>query len=185
MPRSGHGRAARTRCLAFHGPMPGTTAGGKCMPAHRVRGAHEGHRVRGTGAIGRELVEDLVFRGYQVIVVISQWLPAPAPLSDGVTVLAEDPTDPAAAETVVAGRRAVITTLDPRLRPYDHRQPLVETTQQVVAAMGRCGTGRYIGCSTLGGQSLPREHPTAHCRAHRLMAQVFPHKPCQQMQAMA
>ncbi len=139
----------------------------------------------GAGAIGRELVEDLVFRGYQVTVVVPAWLPTPAPLSDGVTVLTEDPTDPAVVEAVVAGRRAVINTLDPRLHPYDHRQPLVETTRQVVAAMGRCGTRRYIGYSTPVVSLCPREHPTAHIRAHRLVAQYFHRTSYQQLQAMA
>ena len=131
--------------------------GGTYMPAHQdTGGLMRVTVIGGSGVIGQELVEDLVFRGYRVTVVVPQGMPVPQSPVEGVEVVTGRLDDPGAVDAVVAGRRAVISTLDPRQRSLCDRRPLVEATAAVVAGMLRCGTVRYLGLGSPVVSLCPR-----------------------------
>jgi uncharacterized protein YbjT (DUF2867 family) len=140
--------------------------------------------VGGTGAIAQELIEDLMFRGYQVTVFQPQGMPAPPVKCQGAEVVTGALDDTAAVEAVVSGRRAVINTLDPRGRSWDRRQDLVEGTGHLLAGMHHQGVRRYIGHGTPLVSLCPHEHPTAGLRVRRFMARVRDPWAHQQLQGM-
>lgn len=129
-----------------------------------------------TSPIGQELVEDLLFRGYEVAVLVPGTVPVPAAWGEEVEVVTGEITDPAAVDAALRGAGAVISTVDPRLRPRSRRPDLVEGTAQIVAGMHRHGIRRYIGHGTPVVSLCPKERPTVHLRIHRVLARrLDPH----------
>lgn len=120
--------------------------------------------------IGQELVEDLLFRGYEVIALVTDPSQVPAAWGRDVELVIGQITDPAAVDTALSGAEAVLNTWDPRLRPRSRRLDLVEGTAQIVAGMHRHGIRRYIGHGTPVVSLCPKEKPTTHVKVHRFLA---------------
>ncbi len=137
-----------------------------------------------THPMGQELVEDLLFRGYEVTVFLHDPTPVPAAWGREVATVIGRITDPAAVDTAVEGAEAVISTLDPRLRPHSRRLSLAEGTGHIVASMHRHGIRRYIGHGTPVVSLCPRERPTTHIKVHRFLARRFAPHAYRQMQEM-
>ncbi|MFF0990938.1 NAD(P)H-binding protein [Kocuria nitroreducens] len=128
------------------------------------------------GPIGQELVEDLLFRGYEVVAFVADAAQVPAGWGEDVELMIGQITDPAAIDAAVAGAGAVINTLDPRLRSRSRRPDLVEGTGHIVAGMRRHGIRRYIGYGTPVVSLCPREKPTTRIKVHRFLARhLDPH----------
>ncbi|MFI7495298.1 NAD(P)-dependent oxidoreductase [Kocuria sp. M4R2S49] len=126
--------------------------------------------------IGQELVEDLLFRGYEVIALVPGPSKVPAGWGQDVELVIGQITDPAAVDTALRGSEAVINTLDPRPRPRSRRLSLVEGTGHIVAGMHRHGIRRYIGHGTPVVSLCPKEKPTTRIKVHRFLARhLDPH----------
>ncbi|WP_298585331.1 NAD(P)H-binding protein [uncultured Kocuria sp.] len=126
--------------------------------------------------IGQELVEDLLFRGYEVIALVADATQVPPGWGEDVRVVLGQITDPAAVDAAMDGAEAVINTVDPRLRPRSRRPGLVEATGHIVAGMHRHGIRRYIGHGTPLVSLCPKEKPTTRLKIHRFLARhLDPH----------
>lgn len=126
--------------------------------------------------IGQELVEDLLFRGYEVIALVADATQVPPGWGEDVRVVLGQITDPAAVDAAMDGAEAVINTVDPRLRPRSRRPGLVEATGHIVAGMHRHGIRRYIGHGTPLVFLCPKEKPTTRLKIHRFLARhLDPH----------
>lgn len=126
--------------------------------------------------IGQELVEDLLFRGYEVIALVADATQVPAGWGEDVRVVIGQITDPAAVDAAMDGAEAVINTVDPRLRPRSRRPGLVEATGHIVAGMHRHGIRRYIGHGTPVVSLCPKEKPTTGLKIRRFLARhLDPH----------
>ncbi|MFI7481308.1 NAD(P)-dependent oxidoreductase [Kocuria sp. M1R5S2] len=114
--------------------------------------------------IGQQVVEELLCRGYGVLVFVTDPTTVPVTWGPRVQLSTGRLTDRAAVSAAVAWGEAVINALDPRLtRPSAH---LVEGTGVVVAAMARHGVRRYIGLGSPAVGRCPTERPTPRVRAH-------------------
>ncbi|MEX5236179.1 NAD(P)-dependent oxidoreductase [Kocuria arenosa] len=136
------------------------------------------------GAIGEELVEDLLFRGYEVVAFVSDPSEAPTAWGPAVQVVTGQITDPAAVDAALERSGAVINTLDPRLRPRSRRPILVEGTSHIVAGMHRHGIRRYIGHGTPVVTLCPKERPTTRIKVHRYLARHLDPRAYRQMAGM-
>lgn len=117
--------------------------------------------------IGRKIVEELIWRGYEVRVFVTD----PSTWGHRVQVVGGRLTDPVAVAAAVARAEAVINALDPRLdRPGAH---LVEGTAHVVAAMQHEGVDRYIGLGSPAVGLCPKERPTPMVKAHRALLRAL------------
>lgn len=134
--------------------------------------------------IGLGLVEDLLFRGYEVTAFVADPSQVPATWGQDVQVVIGQITDPAAVDTAVRSAEAVINTLDPRLRPRSRRLSLAEGTGHIVASMHRHGIRRYIGHGTPVVSLCPKEKPTAHIKIHRFLVRRLDPYAYQQMTGM-
>ncbi|WP_396413194.1 NAD(P)H-binding protein [Kocuria rhizosphaerae] len=132
-------------------------------------------------ALGRHVVEDLVFRGHEVVAHADASAPVPGGWPGEVAVVPGSPADPAVVEAAVAGSEAVISVLGPDRTGVPAHASLAECTRQILRAMERHGVRRYVGlgsCRSLGPQerlSLLERAPLhlallAHPRGHREMA---------------
>lgn len=137
-----------------------------------------------TGPIGQELVDDLLFRGYEVIAFVADPAQVPVGWGEDVELVVGRITDPAAVDAAVEGAGAVINTLDPRLRPRSRRLSLAEGTGLIVARMHRHGIRRYIGLGTPVVSLCPKEKPTTHIKVHRFLARRFDRRAYRQMAGM-
>lgn len=134
--------------------------------------------------IGQELVEDLLFRGYEVTVFAADSTQLPAAWASDVELVIGQITDLAAVDSALDGAGAVINTLDPRLRARSRGPSLVEGTGHILAGMHRHGIRRYIGHGTPVVSLCPREKPTAHIKVHRFLARHFDRRAYRQMAGM-
>lgn len=126
--------------------------------------------------VGQELVEDLLFRGYEVVALVADATQVPAGWGEDVQVVIGQITEPAAIDAAMDGAEAVINTVDPRLRPRSRRPSLVEDTGRIVAGMHRHGIRRYIGHGTPVVSLCPEEKPTTRLKIHRFLARhLDPH----------
>lgn len=134
--------------------------------------------------IGQELVEDLLFRGYEVIAFVADATQVPAGWGENVELVIGQVTDPATVDAALDGAGAVINTMDPRLRPRSRRLSLVEGTGHIVAGMHRHGIRRYIGHGTPVVSLCPKEKPTTRIKVHRFLARRFDRRAYRQMAGM-
>lgn len=137
-----------------------------------------------TGPIGCEVVEDLVFRGHEVIAYVPGAQEVPRAWHERVEVVAGDIADAVAVDAVVAGGQAVANVLDPRLGHQPWGLSLVEATGNIVESMLRHGVRRYIGHGSPAVRLCPRERPTAGVRVNRLLVQCFRPRVYRQMVGM-
>ncbi|MGX5358221.1 NAD(P)H-binding protein [Kocuria sp. KH4] len=132
--------------------------------------------------IGREVVEELIWRGYEPRVFVSDPATVPGTWGHWVQVVSGQLTDPVAVAAAVAGAEAVINALDPRPdRPGAH---LVEGTARLVAAMRDHGVHRYIGLGSPAVGLCPKEQPTPVVKAHRVLLRALHPRVHGQMQQM-
>lgn len=121
--------------------------------------------------IGREVVEELIWRGYEARVFVSDPGAVPDTWGHRVQVVSGQLTDPVAVAAAVAPAEAVVNALDPRLdRPGAH---LVEGTAHMVAAMQDHGVHRYIGLGSPAVGLCPKEQPTPAVKAHRILLRAL------------
>lgn len=134
--------------------------------------------------IGRKVVEELIWRGYEARVFVSDPATVPATWGHRVQVAGGELTDPMAVAAVVAGADAVVNAGDPRLDgPGAH---LVQGTAHMVTGMHHYGVRRYIGLGSPAVGLCPREQPTARVRAHRaVLKSLHPRVHGQMRQMMA
>ena len=122
-------------------------------------------------AIGREVVEELIWRGYEALVLVSDPSTVPDTWGHRVQVVSGQLTDPVAVAAVVTQAEAVVNAGDPRLnRSGAH---LVEGTAHMVTAMQAHGVARYIGLGSPAVGLCPKEQPTPAVRAHRVLLRAL------------
>ncbi|MGQ1799098.1 NAD(P)-dependent oxidoreductase [Kocuria oceani] len=132
--------------------------------------------------IGREIVEELMWRGYEVQAFVTDRTAVAGTWGSRVPIVTGQLTDPVAVDTAVAWAEAVVNAVDPRL----HRTGAhpVEGTGQVVTAMGRHGVRRYIGFGSPAVGLCPKERPTPRVRVHRACLKVLRPRVHEQMRQM-
>ena len=129
--------------------------------------------------MGWEVVDDLLFRGHEVVACVPDLERCPV-WGAGVEVVAGSVTDPATVEAVVTRAQAVVNVLVPGWGQEVRGRFLVQGTRNIVTAMAAHGVLRYIGHGTPAVRMCPRDQPTAwvrwcrrlvrwlHPRAHRV-----------------
>ena len=117
-------------------------------------------------SMGWEVVDDLLFRGHEVIACVPDLGRCP-PWGDGVEVLAGAVTDTATVEAVVARAKAVVNVLGPGREQEVPGSSLVLGTQRIVAAMAAHGVHRYVGHGSPVVRMCPLDQPTARTRWRR------------------
>ena len=126
--------------------------------------------VFGAGSsMGQEVVEDLVFRGHEVIVCVPDMERYPGKW-EKVEVVVGAVTDPATVDAVVADAQAVVNVLAPGWRQEVRGWSLVQGTRIIVTAMTAHGVLRYIGHGTPAVRMCPRDQPTTWVRWCRRLA---------------
>jgi putative NADH-flavin reductase len=125
-----------------------------------------------TGAIGRQVVDQLTSRGHAVTAYVRNPRKVPTTWGEDVAVVVGEITDAAAIDRAVAGADAVVSALGPSLSRKATGLPLVEGTQLIVAAMQQHGVRRYVGHGTPSVLD-PRERPTWQTRLTTFMARTF------------
>ncbi|ALU40095.1 hypothetical protein AS188_10470 [Kocuria flava] len=121
--------------------------------------------------IGRKVVQELIWRGYEALVFVSDPSTVTGTWGHRVQVVSGQLTDPVALAAVLARTEAVVNALDPRLdRPGAH---LVEGTARMVAAMQDHGVPRYIGLGSPAVGLCPKEQPTPVVKAHRVLLRAL------------
>jgi uncharacterized protein YbjT (DUF2867 family) len=125
-----------------------------------------------TGAIGRQVVDQLRSNGHTVTAYVRNPSKVPATWGDGVRVEVGEITDAAAIDRAVAGADAVVSALGPSMDRKATGTPLVEGTQHIVEAMQRHGVRRYVGNATPSVLD-PRETPTWQTRFATFMPKTF------------
>ena len=136
------------------------------------------------GSIGCEVVEDLVFRGHQVIAYIPSAREMPRAWGERVEVVVGDIADAVAVDAAVAGGQAVINVLDPRLDHQPRGLSWVEATDNIVESMLRHGIRRYVGHGSPAVRLCPRERLTTGIRVNRFLIRCFHPRAYRQMVGM-
>lgn len=135
----------------------------------------------GTGAIGREVVADLLFRGHEVVAFVPSLGQVPEDWGVSVDVVVGGLTDAAAVDAAVARAEAVINVLRPG---RDHRgEALVKATATIVASMEAHRVHRYIGHGNPAVTRSTLERPTTLVSVHRLLTRCL--RPCAYQQQTA
>ena len=124
------------------------------------------------GIMGWEVVDDLLFRGHEVIACVPDLDRCP-PWGAGVEVVAGDLTDPAIVEAVVSRAQAVVNVLGPGREQEVPGPSLVLGTQLIVAAMATHGVHRYVGHGSPVVRLCHRDQPTARTRWRRLVTRCL------------
>ncbi|MFW6186391.1 MAG: NAD(P)-dependent oxidoreductase [Actinomycetota bacterium] len=124
-------------------------------------------------SMGQEVVEDLVFRGHEVIACVPDVARIPSTWGTGVKVVAGPVTDTATVEAVVTGAQAVVNVLGPGRGQEVRGSPLVSGTRLIVAAMAAHGVFRYVGHGSPVVRMCPRDQPTLRIRWCRWLARCL------------
>ena len=104
-----------------------------------------------SGAEGRQVVEQALARGREVIAVVRT--PRKLAVSDPkLAVVTAELSDRKAIDAAARGAGSVISALGPSLDRRATGMPLVEGTRNIVDAMEPAGARRYVGIAT---PSLP------------------------------
>ena len=103
--------------------------------------------VGASGGVGRQVVEQGLARGHDVVAVVRP--PDKLPVSDPkLAVVAAELTDREAIDAAVRGADAVVSALGPSLDRRATGMPLVQGTRNIVDAMEAAGVRRYAGMAT-------------------------------------
>jgi putative NADH-flavin reductase len=98
-----------------------------------------------TGRTGRAVVDELLLRSHEVVVLVRE--PRTAALPSEVATVGGDARDPSAVAAVVRGAQSVVSALGPRRKDVTlHR----EVAPLLVEAMRRAGVRRFVGISGAG-----------------------------------
>lgn len=122
-----------------------------------------------TGPLGRHVVEDLTFRGHDVVVHASAPAQMPACWRGRVDVVVGELTDPAVVDAAVGEGQAVVSVLGPGRDGVPARTSLGECTRLILECMERHGVRRYVGLGTCR-RLAPQERLTAGERAQQLVS---------------
>lgn len=144
-------------------------------------------RVTVVGAgddVGREVVAQLLARGYEVLAFVSPGAALPPTWAGTARVVVGELIDPVPVAAAVAWAQVVINALDPRLDRPRRRNALIVGTGHVVAAVADYGVPRYIGLGSPAARLCPQERPTAQVRAHQTWLRVFRPRVYRQMRGM-
>ena len=125
------------------------------------------------GSFGREVVDDMVFRGHKIIAYVPSAQKVPRAWGGRVEVVVGDVADAAAVDAAVAAGQAVINAFDPRLGHQTQGLPLIEATGNIVESMLRHGIRCYIGLGSPAVGLCPRERPAPAIQVNRVMTQCF------------
>jgi nucleoside-diphosphate-sugar epimerase len=125
-----------------------------------------------TGAIGRQVVDQLRSNGHTVTAYVRNPAKVPATWREDVEVVVGEITDAGAIDRAVAGADAVVSALGPSLDRKATGLPLVEGTRHIVEAMQRHGVRRYVGNATPSVLD-PREKGTWQTRFATFMPKTF------------
>lgn len=107
--------------------------------------------------IGGKVVEELIWRGYETRVFVTDPSTVPGTWGPRVQVVSGQLTEPVAVAAALERAEAVVNAGDPRLDgPGAH---LVEGTVHMVAAMQRYGVDRYVGLGSPAVRLCPKERP--------------------------
>lgn len=117
-------------------------------------------------SMGWEVVDDLLFRGHEVVACVPDLERCPV-WGAGVEVVAGSVTDPATVEAVVTRAQAVVNVLVPGWEQEVPGRSLVLGTQLIVAAMAAHGVNRYVGHGSPVVRMCPLDQPTARTRWRR------------------
>lgn len=122
--------------------------------------------------IGGKVVDELIWRGYEAMVFVSDPSTVPSTWGHRVQVVGEQLTDSVAVATALERTEAVVNTLDPRLDggPGAH---LLEGTAHMVTAMQHHGVRRYVGLGSPAVGLCPKEQPTPVVKAHRVLLRAL------------
>lgn len=132
--------------------------------------------------IGREVVQELIWRGYEARVFVSDPSTVPSTWGHRVQVVGGQLTDPVGVAAAVVRAEAVVNALDPRLDgPGAH---LVEGTGHLVAAMQDQRVHRYIGLGSPAVELCPKEWPTPVVKVHRVLLRLMHPRAHGQMRQM-
>ena len=100
-----------------------------------------------SGGVGRQVVEQALGRGHEVIAVVRT--PGKLAVSDSeLTVVTADLSNREAIDAAVRGADAVISALGPSLDRRATGMPLVQGTQNIVDAMRAAGVPRFVEMAT-------------------------------------
>lgn len=116
--------------------------------------------------MGWEVVDDLLFRGHEVIACVPDLDRCP-PWGSGVEVVAGAVTDTAIVDAVVSRAQAVVNVLGPGREQEVPGPSLVLGTQLIVAAMAAYAVHRYVGHGSPAVRMCPLDQPTARTRWRR------------------
>lgn len=141
--------------------------------------------IGAAGSIGREVVTDLVFRGYEAIVYGPDPGHVPDQWGNDVEVVVGALTDAAALDTAVARVDAVVNALVPYRGCGRRGVSLVEVTGSIVASMDRHGVRRYVGLSSPVAVQCLREDLAVCVRWWRWLLRRFHPRAYRQMRAMS
>ncbi|MFC4902733.1 NAD(P)-dependent oxidoreductase [Kocuria oceani] len=121
--------------------------------------------------VGGKVVEELIWRGYEAMVFVSDPSTVPSTWGHRVQVVGGQLTDSVAVAAALERTEAVVNTLDPRLDgPGAH---LVEGTAHIVAAMQHHGVRRYVGLGSPAVGLCPKEQPTPVVKIHRVLLRAL------------
>lgn len=101
-----------------------------------------------TGGVGAHVVDALRTRGHRVTAHVRNPAKVPPTWGDDVTLVVGELSDAVAVDRAVQGADAVVSALGPSLDRGATGLPLVEGTENIVAAMQRHGVRRYVGNAT-------------------------------------
>lgn len=141
--------------------------------------------VMGAGNdIGRQVVAQLLARGYEVLAFVSPGAALPQAWAGTARVVFGELTDPVPVAAAVAWAQVVINALDPRLDRPRRRNALIVGTGHVVAAVADYGVPRYIGLGSPAARLCPQERPTARVRTNQVLLRMFRPRVHRQMRDM-
>lgn len=137
-----------------------------------------------TTALGRHVVDDLSFRGHDVVAHADGPAELPECWRGTVDVVAGDLADPVTVDTAVARGEAVVNALGPDRDGVPAHLDLPECTRRILESMRGHDVRRYVGLGTCRVLD-PEEHLSvpervqqlatlsAHPRGHREMTEVM------------
>jgi len=137
-----------------------------------------------TGAIGQQVVNELLARGDSVTAHVRNPAKIPATWDGRVRVVTGELTDATSIDEAIAGAGVVVSTLGPSMDRNATGLPLVDGVRMITEAMRRHGIHRYIGHGTPSIPD-PQEKQTFQTRMIRFMGRRFLPRAYQELVGMS